>query len=139
MLKNLSYFRPGQGRHKDRFLRESAQLLSGSTFYWFSLWCRLIMVPALSLITNGDHILTSYLIIRHIEIWSRDSTSDVSHESLSRSDAEEFLPAKLTVNLGTNGLEVTSEPPPGVLLDTRTVSLSGHPSKQQPRSTELFN
>ncbi|KAG8336831.1 hypothetical protein J6590_037046 [Homalodisca vitripennis] len=42
----------------------------------------------------------------------------------------------LTLNLGTNGLKVTSEPPPRRLL-TRTGSLSGHPSKQQPRSTLL--
>ncbi|KAG8246690.1 hypothetical protein J6590_078628 [Homalodisca vitripennis] len=47
----------------------------------------------------------------------------------------------LTLNLGINGVEVTSEPPPmndqaGELL-ARTGSLSGHPSKQQPRSTLL--
>ncbi|KAG8242815.1 hypothetical protein J6590_057913 [Homalodisca vitripennis] len=44
----------------------------------------------------------------------------------------------LTLNLETNGLKVTSEPPPmagqaGCLQG----SLSGHPPKQQPRSTSL--
>ncbi|KAG8307304.1 hypothetical protein J6590_024952 [Homalodisca vitripennis] len=48
----------------------------------------------------------------------------------------------LTLNMGTKGLlKVTSKPPPMAgqagCLQGRTGSLSGHPSKQQPRSTLL--
>ncbi|XP_046662604.1 transmembrane protein adipocyte-associated 1-like isoform X2 [Homalodisca vitripennis] len=44
----------------------------------------------------------------------------------------------LTLNLETNGLKVTSEPPPTAgQAGCLTGSLSGHPSKQQPHSTLL--
>ncbi|KAG8316282.1 hypothetical protein J6590_055034 [Homalodisca vitripennis] len=55
-------------------------------------------------------------------------------------EAKRAKKPSLTLNLGTNGLTVTSEPPPmagqaGPLA--RTGSLSGHLSKLRPRSTLL--
>ncbi|KAG8268135.1 hypothetical protein J6590_035104 [Homalodisca vitripennis] len=77
------------------------------------------------------------------EIWplrARRGSVASWHDELSSSRCDEVRAKKtsLILNLGTNGLKVTSEPPPtaGGLL-VRTGSLSGHPSEQQPRSTLL--
>ncbi|KAG8315820.1 hypothetical protein J6590_063773 [Homalodisca vitripennis] len=50
--------------------------------------------------------------------------------------------SSLTLNLGINGLDVTCDEPPTTNgraseLLARTASLSGHPSKKQPRSKLL--